>query len=118
RNLLTKPEEKELKIFANGQENYFHKEVVEIFVPDNDGNTEKAFITASKSVGKVFILKNITSFHDLDEAKTNFIATISHELKTPISSIKMSLKLLNDVRVGDLNEEQSSLINHIKDDAE
>jgi len=118
RNLLTKPEEKELKIFANGQENYFHKEVVEIFVPDNDGNTEKAFITASKSVGKVFILKNITSFHDLDEAKTNFIATISHELKTPISSIKMSLKLLNDVRVGDLNEEQVSLINHIKDDAE
>jgi NtrC-family two-component system sensor histidine kinase KinB len=64
----------------------------------------------------VYILKNITEFKERDKAKTNFIATISHELKTPIASIKMSLKLLNDERVGSLNTEQDQLVSHIKDD--
>jgi signal transduction histidine kinase len=50
------------------------------------------------------------------EAKTNFIATISHELKTPISAIKMSLKLLEDERIGPINEEQRQLIGNIGDD--
>jgi signal transduction histidine kinase len=53
----------------------------------------------------------------LDLAKTNFIATISHELKTPISSIKMSSQLLEDKRIGETNEEQEKLIGHIKEDA-
>ncbi|HXP48784.1 MAG TPA: HAMP domain-containing sensor histidine kinase, partial [Bacteroidia bacterium] len=55
---------------------------------------------------------------ELDLAKTNFIATVSHALKTPISSIKMSLKLLADNRVGDTNTEQKQLIDHIKEDSE
>ncbi|MET1056100.1 MAG: HAMP domain-containing sensor histidine kinase [Pedobacter sp.] len=57
-----------------------------------------------------------TEFKQRDEAKTNFIATVSHELKTPISAIKMSLKLLDDERVGPLNPEQKELVDHIKDD--
>ena len=116
RNLLTRTEQKEIKIYANEKESFFHKEVVEIIVPDNDGSVERAFITSSKTVGKVIILKNITSFHELDEAKTNFMATISHELKTPISSIKMSLKLLKDIRIGTVNTEQSDLIKNIDED--
>lgn len=116
RNLLTRPEQKEIKIYANEKESFFHKEVVEILVPDNDASVEKAFVTSSKSVGKVIILKNITTFHELDEAKTNFMATISHELKTPISSIKMSLKLLKDKRVGEVNTEQNDLIKNIDED--
>jgi signal transduction histidine kinase len=68
-------------------------------------------------IGKVIILKNITEYQQLDEAKTNFIATISHELKTPISSIKMSLKLLEDDRIGNVNTEQRQLLENIDDDA-
>lgn len=52
------------------------------------------------------MLKNITEFKELDSAKTTFISTISHELKTPISAIMMSLQLLEDKRVGTLNNEQ------------
>ncbi len=63
-------------------------------------------------------LKNITQFKELDAAKTNFIATISHELKTPISAINMSLRLLEDRRVGNLNEEQQHLVNTIKAEAQ
>jgi signal transduction histidine kinase len=65
----------------------------------------------------VIILKNITEYQQLDDAKTNFIATISHELKTPISSIKMSLKLLEDDRIGDVNPEQRQLLENIDEDA-
>ena len=54
-------------------------------------------------------MRNITEFKERDEAKTNFIATISHELKTPISAIKMSAALLADNRVGGLNNEQEQL---------
>jgi NtrC-family two-component system sensor histidine kinase KinB len=78
---------------------------------------EKTLISSSKSAGSVYVLKNITQFKELDEAKTNFIATVSHELKTPLSSIKMSLKLLKDERVGQMNQEQGELIENINEDS-
>lgn len=64
------------------------------------------------------MLKNITEFKELDSAKTTFISTISHELKTPISAIMMSLQLLEDQRIGALNEEQEDLANSIKENSE
>jgi NtrC-family two-component system sensor histidine kinase KinB len=106
---------KPFKIVLNGRESYFQLQSSDILVP-NTQQSKGALQLASLSAGKVYILKNITEFKERDEAKTNFIATISHELKTPISSIKMSLKLLNDQRVGTINPEQEQLVNHIKDD--
>src|ERR1700744_5607676 len=103
RNLLVTDQHK-MKIFADNRESYYSKEVLSV--------TSK-----EKVIGKVIILKNITEFQQLDEAKTNFIATISHELKTPISSIKMSLKLLEDKRIGEVNAEQKQLLENIDDDA-
>ncbi|MBA4155513.1 HAMP domain-containing sensor histidine kinase, partial [Flavobacterium sp.] len=49
-------------------------------------------------------------------AKTNFIATVSHEFKTPISSMKMSLQLLEKETIGKLNKEQKNLIESMKED--
>jgi NtrC-family two-component system sensor histidine kinase KinB len=103
------------KIVLDNHESFFQLQRSDIVVPDID-KSEGALQLASRSAGKVYILKNITEFKERDEAKTNFIATISHELKTPIASIKMSLKLLNDERVGALNTEQDQLVSHIKDD--
>src|SRR5690606_24141350 len=72
----------------------------------------------SQFIGRVIMLRNITPFKEMDLAKTNFMGTISHEFKTPISSIKMSLQLLENKQIGDLNMEQRSLIDGIKEDTE
>lgn len=90
------------KIVLDNRENYFTKEIIDI--------------SQEGANSKVIILRNITSFKELDVAKTNFIATISHELKTPLASSDFSLKLLSDERVSTLTEEQRELITHLKQD--
>jgi PAS domain S-box-containing protein len=100
-----------MKIFADGKESYFEKEIVNITIkPTGEDQTI--------DIGDVIILRNITIFKELDFAKTNFIATISHELKTPISSIKLSLQLLEKAETGVINEEQKQLIEGIKEDSQ
>ncbi|WP_439479024.1 ATP-binding protein [Chryseobacterium aquaticum] len=98
-----------LKIFVEGKENYFEKEIVDINVLPT-GEDSKRFI------GQVIMLRNITPFKELDLAKTHFMGTVSHEFKTPISSIQMGVQLLENIRIGELNDEQQKLVSGIKDD--
>ncbi len=99
-----------IKIFADSKESYFEKETLNIsIIPTGE--------QIQKTIGYVVILRNITEYKELDFAKTNFISTVSHEFKTPISSIKMSLQLLENERIGQLNLEQKNLIESIKEDA-
>lgn len=100
-----------VSIFTNGREQYFEKEFITISVAPT-GETER------QPIGDVIILRNVTSFKELEFAKTNFMATISHELKTPISSIKMGLQLLETKDVGPINHEQQQLIRSIREDNE
>jgi signal transduction histidine kinase/HAMP domain-containing protein len=61
-------------------------------------------------LGTVVALHNVSDFKRLDEAKSQFLATASHELKTPLSTIHFHLKLLQDQRVGPLNAEQQQMV--------
>lgn len=67
--------------------------------------------------GFLIVLKDITAYKELDAAKTNFIATVSHEFKTPIAAIRMSLQLLENKSIGKLNDEQTNLVKSIDEDA-
>lgn len=99
----------QLKIFAAGKESYFEKEVVDINVfPTGE--------KVSQFIGQVIMLRNITPFKELDLAKTNFMGTVSHEFKTPISSMQMGIQLLENEQIGSLNTEQQELVKGIKED--
>lgn len=89
------------KVIVDSRENYFVKETIDIA---QDGSNNR-----------VIVLKNITSFKELDVAKTNFIATVSHELKTPLAASDFSLKLLQDSRIGQLSSEQLELVESLKE---
>ena len=99
-----------LKIYADNKESYFQVKYIPINVNRQTG-------LEGKYVGDVILLKNVTEFKEKDIAKTTFISTISHELKTPISAIMMSLELLEDNRIGKLNTEQESLSKNIKENS-
>jgi len=105
------PKKQPLKIFAHGKESYFEKEIHNITITPTGEEKEI-------NIGDVIILRNITLFKELDFAKTNFIATVSHELKTPIASIKLSLQLLENTKTGDMNDDQKQLVESIKDDSQ
>ena len=68
--------------------------------------------------GAVVILHDVTRFRLLDDVKTNLVATVSHELKTPLTSIRMAVYLLLEERVGSLNAKQTELLIASRDDAE
>lgn len=84
---------------------YYERELIEVSLGIGNVITHNGFI---------LLFKNITEFREHDLAKTNFMATLSHELKTPISAIDMSLSLLKDNRIGNLNDDQTSLTSTIK----
>ncbi|MEG0188844.1 MAG: histidine kinase dimerization/phospho-acceptor domain-containing protein, partial [Algoriella sp.] len=104
-----KKDEKPLQIIVDEKEQFFTKEIFHIeIIPTGE--------TIKQVVGHVIILRNITEFKELDAAKTRFIATVSHEFKTPISSMEMSLQLLRNKQIGSLNNEQNYLVTSIDDD--
>ncbi|MDF1570622.1 MAG: ATP-binding protein [Bacteroidales bacterium] len=98
---------KPVRLMVEEEVRYFTREVLNVNVP-RTGEGEPVY------AGMVIVLKNITHFLEQDEAKTNFIATISHELKTPISSMRLNLKLLDDSRIGSLNREQMDIVSALK----
>ena len=103
-----------LKIYADNKESYFQVQCIPIISEhDDEFNT-----MADGKIGDVILLSNVTQYKELDSAKTTFISTVSHELKTPISAIMMSLKLLEDKRIGGLNEEQIELAKGIQENSE
>ena len=59
--------------------------------------------------GAVVMLQDVTEFRLLDEVKTNLIATVSHELKTPITSLRTALSLMEQTS-GSLNQQQVEML--------
>ena len=70
------------------------------------------------NIGEVLTLKDITSFKEIDNSKTNLLASISYELKSPVLSLSAGLKTLKNESMGKLNDEQKNLLARIDEDAE
>lgn len=68
--------------------------------------------------GVIVLFKNVTELKQLEMLKTDFIGTVSHELKTPLTSIMMGVGLLKNNKVGSLNEKQLRIIETFQEDVE
>lgn len=68
--------------------------------------------------GAAVILQDVTKFRLLDDAKTNLVGTVSHELKTPLTSLRMALYLLLEQNLTALSSQQRELLEDARDDAD
>jgi two-component system, NtrC family, sensor histidine kinase KinB len=69
-------------------------------------------------LGVTLVLGDVTNLRKLDEMKSGLLSVVSHELKTPLTSIRMASHLLLEERVGSLNSKQTELLMAARDDAD
>ncbi|HWE92339.1 MAG TPA: ATP-binding protein [Tepidisphaeraceae bacterium] len=69
-------------------------------------------------IGTTVVLADVTGLHRLDEMKNGLLSMVSHELKTPLTSMRMVLHLVSEGRVGDLSAKQKELLSAARDDGE
>ena len=73
---------------------------------------------AGDTLGAAVVLDDVTRFRLLDQLKGSLIATASHELKTPLTSIRLAVHLLLEETVGPLNPKQTELLLDARENAE
>jgi two-component system phosphate regulon sensor histidine kinase PhoR len=81
-------------------------------VPLADGRTLNAHISTISGVGYAVVMQDITHLKELDRVKSEFVSTVSHDLRTPLTSIQGYIDLLP--RVGPLNEQQEKFISRVQ----
>ncbi len=97
---------KAVQQFIRGEEKYFRPEALPIL----DSNR--------LTTGVIMMLKDVTLLRQQDEIKKGVIRTVSHQLKTPLTSIRMAIHLLLEEKVGALTEKQAELLVAAREDSE
>ena len=73
---------------------------------------------AERVVGAILLLQDVTKLKELDNLKSEFVATASHELRTPLTGMAMSLNLLVETTEDKLSESESELLDTAVEDVE
>jgi signal transduction histidine kinase len=77
--------------------------------------------TVSEEKGKLMYLvtlfQDVTAYRKIDRMKSDFIATVSHEFRTPLTSINMTVDILAKEVIGRINDKQKELLDSAKEDA-
>ncbi|MDB4966903.1 MAG: sensory box histidine kinase [Myxococcales bacterium] len=69
-------------------------------------------------VGMTVLLQDVTRLRRFDELKTDMVATVAHEFRTPLTSLRMAIHLCADEAVGPLTNKQADLLFAARDDCE
>jgi signal transduction histidine kinase len=92
--------------FVKGKERYFRPLAVPIL------DVER------QPTGVIIILSDVTQERHQDEMKRGVISTVAHQLRTPLTSVRMALHLLLEEKVGPLTEKQEELLIAAREDSE
>jgi two-component system phosphate regulon sensor histidine kinase PhoR len=77
-------------------------------IPFPDGKIYNAHLSRRAGTGALIILQDITQLKELDRIKSEFVATVSHDLRSPLTAILGYTELIE--RVGTINEQQREFI--------
>ena len=69
-------------------------------------------------LGAAVVLQDVTRFRLVDQLKNDMVSTVSHELKTPLTSVQMAVHLLLEEVVGPLTPKQVELLRAARQDSE
>ena len=69
-------------------------------------------------LGAAVVLTDVTRFRLLDQLKSDMVSTVSHELKTPLTGVQMTVHLLLEEVVGPLNSKQIELLLAARQDSD
>lgn len=81
-------------------------------IPLSDGRTFYASQTSIPGVGQVVVMQDISALKELDKVKSEFVSTVSHDLRSPLQAIQTSAELLP--RLSPLTREQTKEVVHIQ----
>jgi signal transduction histidine kinase/HAMP domain-containing protein len=68
--------------------------------------------------GVTIVLQDVTRLQRFDELKNDLVATVAHEFRTPLTSMRMAVHILLEGMVGQLNERQLDLVFAAREDCE
>jgi signal transduction histidine kinase len=68
--------------------------------------------------GATIILQDVTRLLRFEELRNNLVATVAHEFRTPLTSLRMAIHLMIEQRVGPLTEKQADLVYAAREDCE
>jgi signal transduction histidine kinase len=69
-------------------------------------------------LGAAIVLQDVTKFRLVDQLKSDMVSTVSHELKTPLTSVQMAIHLLLEEAVGPLTPKQIELLLAARQDSD
>lgn len=101
-----KGHQKNIQQFIEGEERFFQPEAIPILDKER------------QPAGVVLVFQDVTQLQHQDELKRGVISTVSHQLKTPLTSIRMAIHLLLEEKVGFLTEKQVELLIAAREDSE
>jgi two-component system, NtrC family, sensor histidine kinase KinB len=96
----------EIQVFVSGEERFFRPKAVPIL--DREHVVD----------GVVLSLNDVTQLRLQDEIKKGVIRTVSHQIRTPLTSIRMAIHLLLEEKVGLLSEKQAELLVAAQEDSD
>jgi len=106
RTIMPKGEQRVIQHFVNGEEHYFRPEAIPIL--DRD----------IQPTGVVLVLQDVTQERKQEELKRGVISTVSHQLKSPLTSIRMAIHLLLEEKIGSLTPKQMELLVAAREDSD